>query len=147
MCFPLPVNPDGTHNAAAVSYRTRTSGMSCETLRRPILSSPKSESPCILATSGSLEDHHYDYLSALARPSRPLSPREEDTKAHQLPSKYAGTSLPEAPKEADGVVKSRCASNLSELYQKCIHHEVEAGGVACRSVVMEYLECTAGERR
>lgn len=134
MCPPLPLNPDGTLNSST-SYRPQ---IECQTLRLPK----------ILATSPAHDDSPSS--SSLAHPpvAGPLSPR--GVKARRLPSRYVAATLPESPRPGHGGDSSRrrCASNISDLYRKCSHHEVSAepGGAPCRSVIMEYLECTAGER-
>uniref|UniRef100_A0A7R9ZAR1 Uncharacterized protein n=1 Tax=Pseudictyota dubia TaxID=2749911 RepID=A0A7R9ZAR1_9STRA len=127
MCPPL--------SAAAPSYRP---DVTCQTLRLPI-ETAKSSVPQIMATSALHHDHD---SSSLGWPS---SSAESVERRRRLPSKFVAATLPEAPKRRIDVPK-RCA-DITELYGKCSHHEVAtAGGVACRSVIMEYLECTAGTR-
>lgn len=145
MCPPLPLSTDGKLNAAAASYRPK---IECQTLRLPIRSfRPEQSVPRILATSAA----HDTSVTSLAHHAGPVSPR--GVKSGRLPSKYVAASLPEAPRTgSDGeqrqIVNSKCASGISELYRKCTHHEAysEPGGVPCRNIIMEYLECTAGER-
>mmetsp|Transcript_42265 Transcript_42265/g.128221 ORF Transcript_42265/g.128221 Transcript_42265/m.128221 type:complete len:143 (-) Transcript_42265:53-481(-) len=142
MCPPLPLNSDGTLNASAASYVTNKPQASCQTLRLPIVDQPPSHG--ILATSSDDSD------SSPTEGMLSLSPRginKKKSRHVRLSHEYVAASLPKvAVASTTSARHNRCHSNISELYRKCRHHEVTAGGVSCRNVVMEYLQCTAGDR-